>query len=273
MAGSMESFFDNGWVGVVITLLTFLAGTVIVIVTYLATRSVFRLAYQRSGLRLIGSPTAALPSDVAVLFRGDAVEQLTKTSIIFWNSGNRTIPGSDIVKDDPIRFEFTDKSRVLDVSVSKSTRSVNQIRALQVADHLNWVLIDFDFLDGGDGAAIEVLHTDAKLYPKVAGTVRGIPKGILDWGQPYIFKRLQRELPFPFKYLRIGRSFFLYLFTTGVIVMIGSTIIPISILISYLLTPYLADRMTGSPASAALSAARADLPCNRPVAMMLAAAA
>jgi len=42
---------------------------------------------------------------------------------------------------------------------------------------------------------------------------------------------------------------------------------------AYLLTPHHADRMTGSPASAALSAARADLPCNRPVAMMLAAAA
>lgn len=40
----------------------------------------------------------------------------------------------------------------------------------------------FDFLDPNDGAALEILHTSEKKNPKVLGTIRGVPKGIVSWG-------------------------------------------------------------------------------------------
>ena len=58
-------------------------------------------------------------------------------------------------------------------------------------DSRNQVICTFDYLDIGDGGVLEVLHTDEKRYPRVLGTIRGVPKGVLNWGiVPY-------QIPFP----------------------------------------------------------------------------
>ena len=47
----------------------------------------------------------------------------------------------------------------------------------------------FDYLNVGDGAVIELLHTDEERYPRVKGTIRGLPKGVLNWGRFRTYRR------------------------------------------------------------------------------------
>jgi hypothetical protein len=47
----------------------------------------------------------------------------------------------------------------------------------------NRIVLSFDYLNPGDGAVFELLHTDKKPYPVVVGTIRGVPNGVRDWGR------------------------------------------------------------------------------------------
>jgi len=171
-----------GWVGSLIGLIG-LIGLVVTIFLYRASRIGPRPAYKYRALRLIGGEEQALPEEVTVLFIDKKVEQLTKTHIVLWNSGKATIHGENIVADEPLRLEFSKDSEVLNVQVLSFTRKPNKFTVNINARSPNEVICSFDYLDAEDGAVIEILHTDRERYPKVRGAIKGVPKGILNWGR------------------------------------------------------------------------------------------
>lgn len=171
-----------GWVGSLIGLIGVI-GLVTTFLLYRASRVGPRLAYQYQALRLIGREQQALPEEVTILFRHKKVQRLTKTHIILWNSGKATVNGENIVDDEPLRLEFNKGCEVLSARVLRVTRESNKFTANINPHSPNEVICSFDYLDAGDGAVIELLHTDEKRYPKVQGTIRGIPKGVLSWGR------------------------------------------------------------------------------------------
>jgi hypothetical protein len=113
---------------------------------------------------------------------GTRVNRLTKTEIIFWNSGNAILRGSDLVESDPLRFDFPDKSIVVDFKISKYSRTANNFMASIDSRQSNSVEISFDYLDPNDGAKIDILHTSSTKSPQAAGVIRGVPKVARDWG-------------------------------------------------------------------------------------------
>jgi len=173
---------NPGWVGSLIAFLG-LIGLIVTFFLYRASRIGPRPVYQYQALRLIGRKGQALPEDVTVLFRDKKVQRLTKTYIVLWNSGRAVVNGDNIVADDPLRIVFSEGTEVLSARVINFTRESNKFRADINRDLANEVICNFDYLDAGDGAAIELVHTDDKRYPEVAGSIRGIPKGVLDWGK------------------------------------------------------------------------------------------
>jgi hypothetical protein len=48
-------------------------------------------------------------------------------------------------------------------------------------DRSNEIISSFEWLDPGDGALVKVLHTGEK-GPRVDGTLRGVPRGVVDLG-------------------------------------------------------------------------------------------
>jgi hypothetical protein len=56
----------------------------------------------------------------------------------------------------------------------------------------NVVNCTFDYLDARDGGVIELLNTDKKTYPKLEGSIRGIPKGLRDGGPVPLPRRERR---------------------------------------------------------------------------------
>jgi len=190
---ALKTFFSQGWVG---ALLGILAGLLIALFFYRASRIGPRPSYQLKALRLIAKDERALPEEVEILFKGMSVPRLTKTHIIFWNSGRAMLDGKQIVDVDPLRLECSKDAQVLRARIAKATRETNKFEVKINDKSPNEVICRFDYLDVGDGAVIELLHTDEERYPKVQGTIRGVPKGILNWGHFRTSRRPRRIMLF-----------------------------------------------------------------------------
>jgi hypothetical protein len=169
---------NPGWVGALIGV----GGTIVALVLYRISAIGARPAYQTRGIQLVGG-NAELPEEVTIHFQGEAVSRLTKTEIVFWNAGRQLCRGVDVVSDDQVRCDFGSDATVLRVRVLKRTRRANKFLALTAPGGPNRVLLQFDYLDPGDGAVVEVLHTGEKRHPDVLGTIRGIPRGIVNLGR------------------------------------------------------------------------------------------
>jgi hypothetical protein len=177
---ALKAFFSQAWVGILVGIL---AGFLITFFFYRASRIGSRPSYQLRALRLIAKDERALPEEVEILFKGMSVPRLTKTHVIFWNSGRAMLDGKQIVDADPLRLEFSKDAQVLRARIAKATRETNEFEVKINDKSPNEVVCHFDYLDVGDGAVIELLHTDEERYPKVQGTIRGVPKGTLNWGR------------------------------------------------------------------------------------------
>ena len=139
-----------GWVGTIVGLLGLMAA----VVTYLLTRPRTRLAYCYTGKRLLGLTTDGLPEGITVHYRGQDIPRLTRTLVVLWNVGEKTILGDDIVAADPLRLKLRGDGRVLAATVLKTKRDVCEIKVLPNASCPSETYIRFAFLDAGDGAVI-----------------------------------------------------------------------------------------------------------------------
>jgi len=161
-----------------IELLSFVIGVLGLVASayfYFRSKEMPKPVWRTGRIPLIGSNTSLLPAAVDVRYHDVSVQSLSKTYIAFWNAGRKTIPGSDIVRGDPIRFRFAGECKVLDTRIIRRSREVNQA---VLTHHDDEVQLDFDFLDPKDGIILEVVHTGIGIDVKCAGTIRGIPQGI-----------------------------------------------------------------------------------------------
>ena len=62
------------------------------------------------------------------------------------------------------------------------TRSVNEFHIRVMQKNLCRAFLEFDYLDAGDGAVFQIIHSGAKDTAKVTGSLRGIPRGLENWG-------------------------------------------------------------------------------------------
>lgn len=177
------------WVGWAIGLMAIIAAWVF----YRRSKIQARLVYQQRALRLLdaGSEGFPVPDEVEIFFKGAKVPRLVVTQIVIWNAGNATIRGEDLVQSDPLRFTFSGDSRVLRVRVLNVSRSVNDLKAETHPSESNVVTLRFDYLDENDGAVLEVLHTGEGRFSAARGSIKGVPKGVLDWGVIRVARRLR----------------------------------------------------------------------------------
>ena len=172
-------FLAPGWVGSIIGLVGIVAASA----TYVLTRQRTCLAYRYVGERLLGLSTDGLPADISVQYCGQEIQRLTRTLVVFWNAGEKTILAADIVEADPLRLKLQDGGSVLAATVLKVGRAVCQVETKLILSRPNEVDLGFAFLDSGDGAVIEILHTSEKRHPEFLGTIRGLPSGFHNLGR------------------------------------------------------------------------------------------
>ncbi|MGG3625207.1 hypothetical protein ABES25_16830 [Bacillus gobiensis] len=168
-----------------------------------------RLLYYASSINLI-EKNKTTPEELTLFYREKEVPRLTRTSFILFKTGYQTILGENIIKEDPIRLEFPPETKILDYSITKTTRDVNAFMVNQTAD--NVLEFDFRFLDSKDGACITILHTGNNTPPKLTGTIMGLPNGFHEATNrvvdplysKVIFSALHFGAPFIFLYFILG---------------------------------------------------------------------
>lgn len=173
----MLEIFSQGWFGSIVGLLGLVVG-VIGIVLYRNTKIGPIPTCQLRSLRLLGKEEQELPPEVEIRYKDKEVQRLTLTSVYFWNDGRTMMRGNQIVEDDPLRYEFDPSDEILKAHVATSTKPANKVTARAADNDKHTLLVDFDYLDPGDGVRIDILHTSAHRYPKIEGSLRGIPKGV-----------------------------------------------------------------------------------------------
>ena len=191
----LTAFLDKNWIGVLASLISLLVGIVGTLLT-IHFRAKPRISVQYNSRVIIGNEDSALPKNVQIFHNGKSVPCVTKSIVVIWNSGNRTIKRADIVQSDLIKIIVHGlpdpnapkgatrallQSQVLEVSLPKITTRSNGFNVMSPSNSPNWVLCDFDYLEPGDGATVSILH-DGRRYLSIHGKVIGMPTGIKDYG-------------------------------------------------------------------------------------------
>jgi hypothetical protein len=103
---------------------------------------------------------------------GTPIAGISRTTVAIWNHQGDTIRSVDIVPDDRLRIQLAEDDEILLTRVASRSRYQNKLHIEADPSDLSAALIQFDFLDAGDGGAVEVIH-QADSKPEVVGTVRG----------------------------------------------------------------------------------------------------
>jgi hypothetical protein len=143
-------------------------------------RSKSQMAYQLHDFTVIGQPHVTNLGDIKILFNNVAVPRVVVTQLAVWNTGNTVVKGKEIVESDPLTIRFEDGAMILDAQRVSATQEVNDFR-IRVSEHdRSRAFLEFDYLNGRDGAKFQIIHTGGKA--KMTGSIRGIPKGVENWG-------------------------------------------------------------------------------------------
>jgi hypothetical protein len=73
-------------------------------------------------------------------------------------------------------------SLILGSTRLKATREVNDFHIRLSPQDRSRSLLEFDYLDINDGAVFQIVHTGGMGSVKVRGSLRGIPRGLENWG-------------------------------------------------------------------------------------------
>lgn len=120
-------------------------------------------------------PRNSINSGIEVRYKGKVVDEVSVTTIWFWNAGKKPIRKEDIPASSKITISIEENEKkvdILDASCRKTSRS-------EIQFNLEKQNLNFEFLDYLDGATLEIIHTGS-LYAevKISGVVLNCPKGV-----------------------------------------------------------------------------------------------
>ena len=111
-----------------------------------------------------------------IRFKDEQVENLSIARIAFWNQGAETLDRHDIETINPLRIEADEEIEILDVSVSLTNSSSSQFETELVNDRKS-AKLDFAYLDKGQGAIVQIIHTGIKESDiQIVGDIKSVKK-------------------------------------------------------------------------------------------------
>ena len=163
-------------------------------------RSQSRLAFQKNDFTVVGhtNSTKSLGS-IKILFNDVDVPRVIVTRLAVWNVGNTTVDGSQLATSAPLAFSVEAGALILAWQVVRATNDANKCR-LRIADSTR-VFIEFDYLNEQDGALFQVTHTSAENTAKLTGSIKGVAKGVEDWGNLRLWEEEQSRNLKPIAYM------------------------------------------------------------------------
>ncbi|MBU3185686.1 hypothetical protein [Clostridium estertheticum] len=107
------------------------------------------------------------------------INKLVKTTVYFWNSGNKTIREDDLVKEDVIRIEFSNKVNIYSAAIVFTEEPTNGFNIKKIEE--NFIELEFKFFEPKSGIRVEILHDDEMAKASIKGKVIELKEGIQDY--------------------------------------------------------------------------------------------
>lgn len=185
---NLQQFFINNPIWTLI--ISVITAVIIAVLSYRKGRKVRKPTYYVKSHNLFTDFSSKI-TKLKMLYGDTPIERLTASKVAFWNDGTETIDKEDIVDTEPLRIEAVGSCDILDANVIKEINSVNKFR-VEVIDKKK-VRILFEFLDKGQGGAIQIMHTGKESSDiKVDGFVKGTGKPQPSYTRSRIFEVLDK---------------------------------------------------------------------------------
>lgn len=164
----MLDFFKEGWLGNLFGV----SGIIIAIYLYFRPLRVPKPRVAIKAQHVLSWKGGELPSEIAIMFRGDPVPRLGRSIVRFWNGGSGDLDFSSMRSSEPLKIELAGDGKILDIAVLTVTRAGTKCTVRFDREEPTVAYIEFDFLAPGDGMVIGLLHTDGSPVPVIKGEFR-----------------------------------------------------------------------------------------------------
>lgn len=171
---SIWKLANSGWFGLLVGTVLGVAGIVIGLILDKRNKQFAALRYLIDEGEVIGPGVGVHADDLAITFRDVIVPRVSRATIGIWNAGTTTIRGADIVEDEPLRF-LLKTGRILRANITTIARPSNKVSLIEGESFLG---LSFDYLEPGDGARFEVIHSGPLRALNTTGAIRGVPLGL-----------------------------------------------------------------------------------------------
>lgn len=95
---------------------------------------------------------------VQIAYKGNNINNLSVSRVVFWNAGKDTIQKYDVPKGFPLKVTIKDGYQILDAKIIYQKNKANAIKTYLQKDK-NEVIITFDYMDYEDGFILQLFHT------------------------------------------------------------------------------------------------------------------
>lgn len=171
-----------------------LASAILAIFFYFKAKRAKKPCYAKRSVNIVKDLVSKFES-LEILYDGQKIENLTITKVAFWNAGSDTMDNHDIASADPIVIQVSNGCRILKAQKIYEKNSANKLE-LKTSTKESQFLIDFEYIDRGEGAIFQLFHTGTSNQDvKVLGTIKGAGK-IEEWGT----SRMLEGAAVPFHY-------------------------------------------------------------------------
>lgn len=128
-----------------------------------------RLSYRRIDIPFLKS---SLESCKLSQVLTEQTEKKSSAEIAIWNSGRKYINSSDMARKEPLRIIAQNNSKILAGELLFSSCEYCDVNC-KMNENQREIIIDFDYLECGDGCIVNVIYEGKKEDLKVLGVIKG----------------------------------------------------------------------------------------------------
>ena len=165
--------FNQGWFGII-------AGAAIGVLLYRRAQRDPRISYQVSTQTLIAGVPQSLKGRVAISIDGMQTDDLLSTRLVLWNSGNAVVTSNSFPVGGGLLLRPDVMANIVGFDILTATNPINGVTLVGTEVGIS---IRLSYLNPGDGAIVDILHTSQAGKIRLEGILLGQQRGVLYEGK------------------------------------------------------------------------------------------
>ena len=173
---------QSDYLGYAIAFVTFAVGLAVSYYFYKKSIRVREPVYSIKNNRLVSSDEIIFPN-LKMSYKNKKIENFSVGKILFFNRGAETITKDDIDTVNHLKIVVKNDAKILDASILQMNNPSSQF-TLEIEEHE--VLINFEYINKNQGAAIQLLHTGNLDDIEIVGDIKHVNKIVVIEGKSKI---------------------------------------------------------------------------------------